>query len=63
MDGAGKFFLTGPNTKYLDLKLLNRYVSEMVKLSALQGYVFEVVPKSDEIAVIGAAVNARQQRA
>jgi len=62
MDGGGKFFLTGPNTKYLDLKLLNRYVSEMVKLSALQGYVFEVVPKSDEIAVIGAAVNARQQR-
>jgi predicted NBD/HSP70 family sugar kinase len=62
MDGAGKFFLTGSNTKYLDLKLLNRYVSEMVKLSALQGYVFEVVPKSDEIAVIGAAVNARQQR-
>ena len=61
MDGAGKFYLTGSNTKYLDLKLLNRMVSEMVKLSALQGYLFEIVPKSDEIAVIGAAVNARQQ--
>jgi hypothetical protein len=30
----------------------------MVKMSPLQGYVFEIVPASTEIAVIGAAVNA-----
>jgi hypothetical protein len=29
-------------------------------MSPLQGYVFEVVPGGDEIAVIGAAVNAEQ---
>jgi len=27
-------------------------------MSPLQGYVFEVVPKSEEFAVIGAVVNA-----
>jgi hypothetical protein len=36
----------------------------MVKMSSLQGYVFEVVQKSDEMAVIGAVVNAmRAQQA
>jgi hypothetical protein len=33
----------------------------MVKLSPLQGYVFEVVPANDELGVIGAAVNASQR--
>jgi hypothetical protein len=37
---------------------LNRCVQEMVKMSPLQGYVFEVVEKSDEVAVVGAVVNA-----
>jgi hypothetical protein len=32
----------------------------MVTMSPLQGSVFEVVPTSTEIAVIGAAVNARR---
>jgi len=32
----------------------------MVKMSPLQGYVFEIVPGSSEIAVIGAAVNAER---
>ncbi|HLK17503.1 MAG TPA: ROK family protein [Bryobacteraceae bacterium] len=56
--GPGKFFISGFNARHLDLNLLNQYVSEMVKMSPLQGYVFEVVPGSSEIAVIGAAVNA-----
>jgi hypothetical protein len=30
----------------------------MVKMSPLQGYVMEIVPGGDEVAVIGAAVNA-----
>jgi predicted NBD/HSP70 family sugar kinase len=58
MDGPGKFFISGHNAHHLDLQLLNRYLHEMVKMSPLQGYVFEVVPGGDEIAVIGAAVNA-----
>jgi glucokinase len=56
--GPGKFFVTGFNAKHLDVNLLHQYLTEMVKMSPLQGYVFEVVPSGDEIAVIGAAVNA-----
>jgi predicted NBD/HSP70 family sugar kinase len=56
--GPGKFFVTGFNAKHLDLNLLHQYLHEMVKMSPLQGYVFEIVPGGDEIAVIGAAVNA-----
>lgn len=56
--GPGKFFVTGFNAKHLDVNLLHQYLHEMVKMSPLQGYVFEVVPGGDEIAVIGAAVNA-----
>lgn len=60
MDGPGKFFITGLNAGHVDVGLLSQYVQEMVKLSPLQGYVFEVVPGGDEIAVIGAAVNAER---
>jgi predicted NBD/HSP70 family sugar kinase len=60
MDGPGKFFVSGHNARHLDLQLLNRYLQEMVKMSPLQGYVFEVVPGGGEIAVIGAAVNAER---
>jgi predicted NBD/HSP70 family sugar kinase len=56
--GPGKFFVTGFNAKHLDVRVLDQYLHEMVKMSPLQGYVFEIVPSSDEIAVIGAAVNA-----
>jgi len=56
--GPGKFFVSGFNAKHLDVNLLHQYLHEMVKMSPLQGYVFEVVPSSDEIAIIGAAVNA-----
>jgi len=31
---------------------------EMVKMTPLQGSVFEVIPTSDEIAVVGAAISA-----
>lgn len=56
--GPGKFFISGFNARHLDVHLLNQDLSEMVKMSPLQGYVFEVVPGGDEVAVIGAAVNA-----
>lgn len=58
MSGPGKFYITGPNAKFVNLPFLNRCVQEMVKMSPLQGYVFEVVEKSDEVAVVGAVVNA-----
>jgi predicted NBD/HSP70 family sugar kinase len=58
--GPGKFFITGFNAKHLDMNLLHQYLHEMVKMSPLQSYVFEVAPGSDENAVIGAAVSAAQ---
>lgn len=58
LSGTGKFYITGFNSRHLDLNLLDRYMHEMVKMSPLQSYVFEVVAGSDEIGVIGAAVSA-----
>ena len=53
------FFITGPETKFIDTGLLDRLVHEMVKMSPLQGSRFEVIPAmSDELGIIGAAVNA-----
>ncbi len=60
LEGAGKFYISGLNAQFVNLGLLNRYTQEMVKLSPLQGYVFEVIPNSDELAVLGAAVNAQR---
>lgn len=60
LDGPGKFYLTGPNARFVDLSLLMVYMAGMVKMSPLQGYAFEVVPGGEDIAIIGAAVNARR---
>jgi glucokinase len=58
--GPGKFFISGFNSKHLDLNLLHQYLHEMVKMSPLQSYVFEVAASTYENAVIGAAVSAAQ---
>jgi len=58
MSGAGKFYISGLNSRFVNVGLLNRCVQEMVKMSSLQGFVFEVVGKSDELALVGAVVNA-----
>jgi len=58
MDGPGHFYITGTNAKFIDLGLLDRNVQDMVKMSPLQGSRFEVIPTSDELGIIGAAVNA-----
>jgi glucokinase len=58
ISGPGRFFITGPNARFVDVELLSRYVYEMVKMSPLQGSVFEVTPVDDRTAIIGAAVNA-----
>ncbi len=58
ISGPGRFFITGPNARFIDVELLSRYVYEMVKMSPLQGSVFEVTPVDDKTSIIGAAVNA-----
>jgi predicted NBD/HSP70 family sugar kinase len=58
LGGPGKFYVTGPNARHVDLAALNQNLHDMVKLSALQGYVFEVVPGGDDIANVGADLNA-----
>ena len=60
MDGPGQFYITGPNAKFMDIALLDRFVHEMVKMSPLQGSRFEVVPTSGEVGIIGAALNAER---
>lgn len=58
MEGPGLFFITGPEAKFIDIGVLSRFAHEMVKMSPLQGSRFEVIPTSDEMGIIGAAVNA-----
>ena len=60
LDGPGKFYLTGPNSKFVETGLLHVFLHDMVKMSTLQGSYFEVIPTPDEIAIIGAAVNAKK---
>ena len=57
-DGPGRFYITGPNSVYIEIAMLHQYLHEMVKMTPLQGSVFEVIPTSDEVGVIGAAVSA-----
>lgn len=59
-DGPGKFYISGPNAQFIQVDLLDQYVRDMVKMSTLQSNTFEVIPTSDEIALIGAAVSAEQ---
>ncbi len=60
LNGPGKFYISGPNAKFVQLNLLNLYLHEMVKMSPLQGSSMEVIRTSDDLAVIGAAISAGQ---
>ncbi len=60
LDGPGKFYISGPNAKFVQINLLDLYLHEMVKMTPLQGNLIEVIATSDETAVIGAAINAAQ---
>ena len=60
MAGPGKIFLTGFNVHFIDLPMLKDYIQQMVKMSPLQSYSFEIVEDSAELRVIGAAVAAEQ---
>ncbi|HTT64102.1 MAG TPA: ROK family protein [Bryobacteraceae bacterium] len=63
LDGPGKFFIMGPNAQYVDLGLIGQYLHEMVKMTPLQGSLFEIISSSHDLAIIGAAVNARRAAA
>jgi glucokinase len=58
MAGPGRFYISGVNAKYIELDLLSQDLHDMVKMSPLQGSVFEVIKTTEETAIIGAAVNA-----
>jgi predicted NBD/HSP70 family sugar kinase len=58
--GPGKFFLTGFNSRFVDLPMLKDYLAQMVKMSPLQSYSVEIVSDDPETRVLGAAVSAEQ---
>jgi predicted NBD/HSP70 family sugar kinase len=57
--GPGRFFIAGPNAEYVDVRMLGGFMEEMVKMSPLQGSYFQIVPTSNDMAVIGAAVASK----
>ena len=50
------------HARFVDVPLLSQYLQEMVKMSSLQGSLFEVITTSDETAIVGAAINAGRAR-
>ncbi len=58
LEGAGRFYLAGPNADFVDLKILGMCLQDMVKMSPLQGTFFEKVPTSHDLALIGAAITS-----
>ena len=42
--GPGRFYYTGFNVRFLDMKLLQHYLQQMVTMSPLQNYTLEIVP-------------------
>jgi glucokinase len=60
LEGPGKFFICGPDSRFVRIGLLGEYLREMVTMSPLQGSVFEVVATDNEVAIVGAAINARR---
>jgi len=60
MSGPGRVFLTGFNVRFLDMAMLRDYTQQMVKMSPLQGYSYEIVEDKPGTRVIGAAISAEQ---
>ncbi len=56
--GPGKFYFTGHNVGFLDLRLLRSHIESMVKMSPLQSFSLEVLPPDDKTALLGAGVSA-----
>lgn len=60
LEGPGKFYISGPDARFVQTDMLQIYLHEMVKMSTLQGSAVEVISTSDEIAIVGAAISAAQ---
>jgi glucokinase len=56
--GPGRFYFTGHNVGFLDLKELRSHLETMVKMSPLLSYSLEILPNDDETALLGAGVSA-----
>ncbi len=56
--GPGKFYFTGHNVGFLDLRMLRAHLESMVKMSPLQSFSLEILPPDDETALLGAGVSA-----
>ena len=56
--GPGRFYFTGLNLRFLDIKLLREHLETMVRMSPLQSYSLEILPADDRISVVGAGVAA-----
>jgi glucokinase len=59
LEGPGRFYIAGPNADFVDISLLGMCLQDMVKMSPLQGSLFELVPTSHDLALIGAAISSR----
>ena len=59
LEGCGKFYISGLNSHHVDTEMLLRYLHEMVKMTPLQGSLFEVISTTAELGIIGAALNAQ----
>ncbi len=62
LGGPGKFYFTGINVRFLDLKVLKEHLEIMVRMSPLQSYSLEVLPADDATSVLGAGVAALRAR-
>lgn len=58
LGGPGKFYFTGLNVRFLDLKVLKEHLEAMVRMSPLQSYSLEVLPADDATSILGAGVAA-----
>lgn len=56
--GPGRFYFTGHNIHFLELPLLRSHLETMVRMSPLQSFSLEILPQSDETALLGAGVSA-----
>jgi len=58
LEGPGKFYISGPNAKFVQTNMVQSYLHEMVKMTPLQGSALEVISAGDEVGIIGAAICA-----
>ena len=58
LEGPGKFFIAGPSAQFVDVSYLSSILHDMVKMTPLQGSMYEVVSAGNDVALVGAGVSA-----